>query len=107
MQNEINLSNQCVVFAETEIISLVNEGQEIADIVDALHRAVCNRVGSLAKGITIEREVTMSGGVAKNQGMFNALARALQVPLVPLEHPQINGALGACLIATEIGSQGV
>jgi (R)-2-hydroxyacyl-CoA dehydratese activating ATPase len=97
----LTISNQCVVFAETEIISLVNEGREIPDIISALHRAVANRVASLARGIGVEEEVLMTGGVAKNPGMFSALAGALGVELRAVSDPQMNGALGAALIAED------
>jgi predicted CoA-substrate-specific enzyme activase len=95
------LSNQCVVFAETEIISLVNEGAEIPDIVRALHNAVANRAAALARSIVVESDVVMTGGVARNSGMFAALQGALGVDLKKIENPQINGAIGAALIAAE------
>ncbi len=100
-KEKLTLSNQCVVFAETEIISLVNEGKEIADIVNALHQAVANRAASLARGILVEPDAVMTGGVAKNSGMFIALERALGVKLYKVEDPQINGALGAALFAAD------
>jgi len=98
---KLTLSNQCVVFAETEIISLVNEGREIADIICALHQAVANRAASLAKGILVTPDAVMTGGVAKNSGMFAALERALGVKLHSVENPQINGAIGAALFASD------
>jgi len=103
---KLTLSNQCVVFAETEIISLVNEGKEIADIVSALHQAVANRAASLARGILVEPDAVMTGGVAKNSGMFSALERALGVKLHKVENPQINGALGAALFAADKANGG-
>jgi predicted CoA-substrate-specific enzyme activase len=98
---KLTLSNQCVVFAETEIISLVNEGKEIADIVSALHQAVANRAASLARGILVAPDAVMTGGVAKNSGMFEALQRALGIKLRSVENPQINGALGAAIFAAD------
>ena len=98
---KLTLSNQCVIFAETEIISLVNEGKEIADIINALHHAVANRAASLAKGILVEPDAVMTGGVAKNSGMFSAMERALGVKLHRVENPQINGALGAAIFAAD------
>jgi len=96
---KLTLSNQCVVFAETEIISLVNEGHEIPNIINALHQAVANRAAALAKGIVVTPEITMTGGVAQNSGMFHALSRAMEADLIPTQHPQINGAIGAALFA--------
>jgi (R)-2-hydroxyacyl-CoA dehydratese activating ATPase len=100
-KEKLTLSNQCVIFAETEIISLVNEGKEIADIISALHQAVANRAASLAKSILVVPDAVMTGGVAKNSGMFSAMERALGVKLHRVENPQINGALGAAIFAAD------
>jgi predicted CoA-substrate-specific enzyme activase len=97
----LTLSNQCVVFAETEILSLVSEGKEIADILRAMHEAVARRVVALARGIGVAGDAAMTGGVAKNSGMFEALRQALGMPVVQVPHPQLNGAIGAALIAAD------
>jgi len=100
---KLSISNQCVIFAESEVISLVNDGKEIPDIVRALHHAMARRVASLARSIEVTPEVVMTGGVAKNQGVFEALSEALGLPLRSLDgtDPQIIGALGAALYAKE------
>ena len=98
---KLTISNQCVIFAETEVVSLVNEGKETCDIINALHHALAKRVASLARSIVVEEDVVMTGGVAKNTGVFNALSEALGVTIKPLDgvDPQIVGALGAALYA--------
>ncbi len=100
---KLRISNQCVIFAETEVVSLINEGKEIADIVNALHHAMAKRVAALAKSIEVKEDVVMTGGVAKNSGVFNALSEALNVQIKPLDgmDPQIMGAFGAALYAEE------
>jgi len=101
-QNPVSISNQCVIFAETEIVSLVNEGRNIADIVSGLHHALAHRVSALAKGIELQEDIVMTGGVAKNEGMFVALGKALGKKIKKTEKdPQINGALGAAIFAAE------
>ena len=96
----VTISNQCVVFAETEVISLVNDGKPIPDIVAGLHKAMAHRVASLAKAIGIENDIAFTGGVAKNPGMFKALEQALGSDIKNLDiDPQIMGALGAGIIA--------
>ncbi len=99
----IKISNQCVIFAETEVVSLINEGKDACDIVNGIHHALAGRVASLAKSIGVTEDVVMTGGVAKNSGVFDALAEALNVPLKTLDSvdPQLNGALGAALYARE------
>lgn len=99
--NPVAISNQCVVFAETEIVSLINEGRELPDIVRGLHRALANKAAALAKSIGVEPEVTMTGGVAKNPGILRSLENAMGVKIKQIEDPQINGAVGAALIALE------
>jgi len=98
---KLTISNQCVIFAETEVISLVNDGKEVCDILNALHRAMANRVASLARSIGLEQEVMMTGGVAKNSGVFEALSAGLGVEVKSLQglDPQLNGAVGAALLA--------
>jgi (R)-2-hydroxyacyl-CoA dehydratese activating ATPase len=99
-KHPVTISNQCVVFAETEIISLINAGRDLSDIVSGLHRAMAHRVASLAKGIELERYITMTGGVAKNPGMFSALEEALGVKIMKGDtDPQIMGAIGAAIFA--------
>ncbi|MEN6474880.1 MAG: acyl-CoA dehydratase activase [Syntrophaceae bacterium] len=99
----VKVSNQCVIFAETEIVSLINAGKPVPDIVCGLHRAMAHRVAALAKGIVVEGEVGMTGGVAKNEGMFNALEEALGVKIHKIGwDPQMVGAIGAALIAREM-----
>jgi len=101
---QLNLSNQCVIFAETEVVSLINEGEEVADIVNGLNRSLTNRVAALANSIGTEDEVVFTGGVAKNKGVSDALGKALKCKFATINghDPQLNGALGAALLAQEL-----
>jgi predicted CoA-substrate-specific enzyme activase len=104
---KVVLSNQCVIFAETEVVSLVNEGKEVPDIIKGLHNAMAGRVAAMAFSIGVEDDIVMTGGVAKNSGLFEALSHSLKKPLKAMNgiDPQINGALGAALIAMDIANQ--
>ncbi len=104
---KLSMSNQCIIFAETEVVSLVNEGKEIPDIINALNHALAGRVASLARSIEVREDVIMTGGVAKNRGVFSALSDALGIPMKRLEKvdPQLMGALGAALYAEEAATQ--
>jgi len=101
---KLNISNQCVIFAETEVVSLINDEKDVADILNALHISLANRVASLARSLTIEQDIIMTGGVAKNSGVFDALSDGIGFPVKSLDgiDPQINGALGAAIIASEL-----
>jgi len=89
------------VFAESEVVSLVAQGEEKEDIIDGLHRAIANRLSSLAERVGVEPLLTMTGGVAKNAGLVRAVEERLGTKVWVPEEPQIVGALGAAVIALE------
>ena len=102
-KEKLSISNQCVIFAETEVVSLMNEGKDPSDIMNALHYSLAKRVASMAKSIEVTQDVVMTGGVAKNLGVFKAIGDVLGIELKTLDHfdPQIMGAMGAALSAKE------
>lgn len=95
----VSISSICTVFAESEVITLVAEGVERADIVAGLHQAIARRTGAMVKRIGVNPVIAFAGGVAKNVGVKRALEQFLDTTLVVPPEPQIVGALGAALIA--------
>jgi predicted CoA-substrate-specific enzyme activase len=96
----LKLSGQCVVFAESEVISHVNADEPAADILAGLHRAIAQRVSSLAGKTGFKPPVAVIGGVACNSGVMYYLEKELAANIKPLPvDPQIVGALGAALLA--------
>lgn len=94
------LSTTCTVFAETEVISLIASGAGKENIIAGLNESIAKRVGSMAKRLGIQEKVAFVGGVAKNIGVKKALEEYLGVKFVTGSiDPQINGALGAALLA--------
>ena len=55
---------------------------------------MCNRVG-------YEPKIVMTGGVALNRDMVSSLSEELGTPVLPVEHCQIVGAIGAAVFAYE------
>jgi len=94
----VTVSSTCTVFAESEVISLVANGEPLDGIVKGLHAALASRVAALARAEGGD-EVWMSGGVALNAAMVAALAEALGRPVRVVPEPQLVGALGAALSA--------
>jgi predicted CoA-substrate-specific enzyme activase len=97
---EVPVSSTCTVFAESEVISLVAQGEPLEDIVVGLHRALSTRVAALAGRLDGGTELFMSGGVALNRAMTDALSATLGREITVLPHPQLVGALGAALAVT-------
>ena len=96
------ISNQCSVFAESEIISLVNNDVPLPDIITGINRAVASRVSGLVRRAGLADKVVITGGCYGNEGLVNALEQALglKVNRLPV-NPQFMGALGAAVFAME------
>eukprot|EP01105_Mastigella_eilhardi_P007828 TRINITY_DN1951_c0_g1_i3.p1 TRINITY_DN1951_c0_g1~~TRINITY_DN1951_c0_g1_i3.p1 ORF type:complete len:125 (-),score=24.05 TRINITY_DN1951_c0_g1_i3:41-415(-) len=95
----------CAVFAESEVVGLVNAGARTEDIALAVHCSVARRLTSLYKRLGVDPcDVAFVGGGALNVGLVAQLRRELclgdNVLCVP-ERPQLTVALGAALIAFE------
>jgi len=96
------INSMCTVFAESEVISLLASGEEKEDVAAGLHLGIAKRVGNLAKRLGIKERVGFVGGVAKNKGLRDALESFLGIGFAPIvEDPQITGALGAAVLASE------
>ncbi|HEY3424829.1 MAG TPA: acyl-CoA dehydratase activase, partial [Negativicutes bacterium] len=61
--NPSEISSQCVVFAESEVISLRAKGESREDIAAGIHFATARRVRNLLSRIGIEPGLAFSGGV--------------------------------------------
>ena len=95
------ISSTCTVFAETEVVSLLAGGGERAEIARGLHESIAARTSSLVYRVGLAEKVMMTGGVAKNSAVVQALEERLQVAITVPPEPQIAGALGAALLAWE------
>ena len=99
-----HVSAQCAVFGESEIVTHVNDGVDPADIVAGITYSVGASVASMVKRLSLEREIVVTGGVAKNAGVIKALEEKLGVETVSIQlDSQIIGAVGAALLAQERG----
>ena len=96
---EVAISNTCTVFAESEIISMIAQGEPLPNIVRGLHRALARRIAALARGALVRPPVMLSGGGARSAAMRAMLSEELGHDIVLPEHPQLIGAYGAALIA--------
>jgi (R)-2-hydroxyacyl-CoA dehydratese activating ATPase len=95
----LEVSSMCATFAETEVISLLARGEEMADIAASVHRAVAARTLGLVAQVGKLTPIVMTGGVANNVAAVHFLSQALGVELEIPSNPQISGAYGAALIA--------
>lgn len=87
-------------FAESEVVSLVAQNKAVSDIIHGLNMSVASKVGALAARLGQDNpgEYMMTGGVAKNKGITNALEEKLGAKLYICDEAQLCGALGAALL---------
>jgi predicted CoA-substrate-specific enzyme activase len=96
------ISSQCSVFAESEVITLLNLGEEIGNIAKGIHESIASRLSTLVRRVGARKDITIAGGCAKNAGLIDVLEKKLDTDIIRLpEDPQIIGAIGAALLATE------
>ena len=102
---EVAISSTCTVFAESEVISQLSMGTNKCDIINGIHHSVAARVVGLAHRVGVQEMVVMTGGVAQNAGVVQALQEQLghEVHTSPLT--QYVGALGAALFAYQKASR--
>ena len=98
-QNPAQMCSTCTVFAESEVISQLANGVDMADLIAGICGSVAGRVGNLAKRLQIVPDVCMSGGVAQNAGVRNALSDSIGQPILFSPQAQLFGAVGAALYA--------
>lgn len=97
----LQISSMCATFAETEVISLLAEGERKQDVLGAVHQAIAARTVGLVSRVGKKGPVVMTGGVAKNKAAVHYIQQTLGLPLILPERPQIAGALGAALIGLD------
>ena len=96
----VDISSQCVVFAESEVISALAGGCTREDIAAGIHRAAARRVKSLLNRIGAEPSIVFSGGVSNNIGMRAALEDAMEQSFVNVKMNMLYaGALGVAMYA--------
>ena len=92
------VSSTCVVFAKSEAAGLLRQGWPKNLVLAAYCSAMAHRVASLLDRLGLEKEFAITGGIAKNIGVVNRLAKELEVtPLKSDFDTQIAGAIGAAL----------
>jgi len=101
-KEKVRISNTCTIFAEQEIVSKIADGVPIEDILAGLHEAIASRVFHMAEKMKIEKDVAMTGGVAKNVGMVKALEDLLGFPVLIAREPLLTGAIGAAILGKEL-----
>lgn len=99
----VTFSSSCAVWAQADVIRLLNEGHGVDDIGAGINNAMAARVAVLLNSLGLDGDLCITGGVAKNLGVAKALETQLgcRVRKIRKADPQLAGAIGAALLAEE------
>lgn len=95
-------SGICAVLAETDVINMVSRGISTPNIIKGIHLSIANRIIKLLSSLKSESPIILTGGLALNKGMLQAIEEQLTETGKKFEvrtHPDAiyAGAIGAAL----------
>ena len=93
------ISSLCTVFAESEVISLISQGEKRENIIAGIHESIAARIVAMANRVGLKTPIMMTGGVAKNIGVVKALEKKTGEKIEISPKAQLTGAIGAAILA--------
>jgi benzoyl-CoA reductase subunit D len=91
----------CVIFAESEVVTLIHRQEPKPEIARAIFDAMADRISSMVHRLGINPDVVLIGGVAKDVGFVASLKRKLGTDVLISEESEFAGALGAAVTAAK------
>jgi len=100
--NPQRISSVCAVLGETDVINMVSQQVPIEDILMGILESIASRLSKLIRGIRAKSPITLTGGLANNKGMIEAVRKILEEKDMHYELRTHNdsiyaGAIGAAL----------
>jgi (R)-2-hydroxyacyl-CoA dehydratese activating ATPase len=96
------ISAQCGVFAESEVITLANQGESIADILGGVCASVAGILAAQARRFGATQRFTLTGGVARFGVVATRLGEKLGAEFEPCGFdPQLAAAVGAAMLTEQ------
>jgi benzoyl-CoA reductase subunit D len=101
-KNPAPTSGICAVLAETDVINMVSQGIPTPDIIKGIHLSIARRIIQLLNRFKAESPVALTGGMAQDVGLVEALRelaeeRNLGLEIFPAQNGVVAGAIGAAL----------
>lgn len=96
---ELATNAQCVVFAESEVISLIHAQETIENIAYGVHMGIANRIASMIRRVGLTDYYAMIGGPAFNEGLVACMSKVFDREVRVLGNNQFISAYGAALFA--------
>ncbi|MFX1448069.1 MAG: acyl-CoA dehydratase activase [Promethearchaeota archaeon] len=95
----VPLASYCTVFAKTEIITRIKEGEQVEDLIKSAFDSVIRRIIEMSE---LEGSLVLTGGlIAYNSIIGEILKNEIGAEILIPPNPQLIGAIGAALFAIE------
>lgn len=92
-----SINSMCAVFAESEIISMLNKGEDRAKVARGIYYSVVKKSMAIMKRVGMQPDIAFAGGGAKSVALKTIMEEVLKQPVLVPEDPQIMGALGCAI----------
>jgi len=97
--NPANLSAKCGIFAQSAVVSELNKGRSISDILLGVCRALVGNYLLLAKGKKLDKPVVFQGATAQNKALVKCFQERLGEPILVPDDCAYMGAIGVAELA--------
>lgn len=98
---ELATNAQCVVFAESEVISLIHAKEQREDIAYGVHMGISNRIASMIRRVGLTDKYTLIGGPGFNKGLVSCMSKVFEREIRVAEDNEFTSAIGAAIFGTE------
>ena len=95
------INASCVIFAESDVVSLIHREEPKSEIARAIFDAMAERVSSMVHRLGINQDIVLVGGAAKDVGFVASLKRRMGIDILIPKEPLYAGAVGAALIGAK------
>jgi len=100
--NPAATSGICAVLAETDVINMVAQGIPTPDIIKGIHLSIAGRIIKLLSKLKVESPVALTGGLAQDQGLVDAISelqsdKNMDLTVFAAKNCMNAGAIGAAL----------
>ncbi len=100
---ELTINSYCTVFASTEILSRIREGETVENMLRGAFHSIVLRVIELGLPSNGSKTIVLTGGVVQHNPLIVKLLKEklggnIKIP----PKPQVIGALGAALVARKL-----
>lgn len=97
----VKISSMCTVFAESEIISLMGDGESREDIASGIVDSVVTKALQLASRFDLTGDVVLTGGLAQSPYFVSRLEEEIGNDICTSELSRFAGAIGAAAISEQ------